>query len=52
MVISECVASAYGNDLHQFALANIQRRLGWVLSLDELRAKIPARAFAPPVAAH
>ena len=52
VVISECVASAYGNDLHEFALANIQRRLGWVLSLEELRAKIAARAPAPAVAAH
>lgn len=52
VVISECVASAYGNDLHEFALANIARRLGWVISLDELRAKIPVRAPAPAVAAH
>lgn len=43
VVISDCVASAYGQDLHQFALANIQRRLGWVISLDELDAKLPQR---------
>lgn len=43
VVISDCVASAYGEDLHRFALSNIQRRLGWVLSLDELDAKLPAR---------
>ena len=43
IVVSDCVASAYGEDLHQFALANIQRRLGWVLTLDELEAKL-----APP----
>jgi biuret amidohydrolase len=41
VVVSDCVASAYGEDLHDFALANIQRRLGWVLDLDELRAKLP-----------
>lgn len=40
VVVSDCVASAYGQDLHRFALANIQRRLGWVLSLDELNAKL------------
>ncbi len=40
VVIADCVASAYGNDLHEFALANIQRRLGWVLTLDELRGKL------------
>lgn len=43
VVISDCVASAYGEDLHQFALSNIQRRLGWVLSLDDLDAKLPQR---------
>jgi nicotinamidase-related amidase len=43
VVISDCVASAYGNDLHEFALSNIQRRLGWVLSIDELEAKLDGR---------
>ncbi len=42
VVISDCVASAYGNDLHSFALSNIQRRLGWVLDLGELEAKLAA----------
>jgi len=40
VVIADCVASAYGHDLHEFALANIQRRLGWVLTLDELAQKL------------
>ena len=40
VVVSDCVASAYGDDLHEFALANIQRRLGWVLSLAEVEEKI------------
>ena len=40
IVIADCVASAYGNDLHEFALANIQRRLGWVLTLAELEEKL------------
>ena len=43
VVIADCVASAYGHDLHEFSLANIQRRLGWVLTLDELEAKLTAR---------
>ena len=40
VIVSDCVASAYGEDLHRFALANIERRLGWVLTLDELEAKL------------
>lgn len=44
VIVSDCVASAYGDDLHQFALANVQRRLGWVLTLDEVEAKISGRA--------
>jgi nicotinamidase-related amidase len=50
VIVSDCVASAYGEDLHRFALANIERRLGWVLTLDELAAKLAANnasAFAP-----
>ncbi len=43
VLIAECVASAYGNDVHEFALANIQRRLGWVLTLNELSAKLAGR---------
>ena len=43
VVLSDCVASAYGDDLHEFALANIRRRLGWVLTVDELEDKL-----APP----
>jgi nicotinamidase-related amidase len=44
VIVEECVASAYGNDLHAFALANIQRRLGWVLSLAEVQGKLAAAA--------
>jgi biuret amidohydrolase len=40
VVLSDCVASAYGPDLHAFAISNIQRRLGWVLSRDELEEKL------------
>jgi len=40
VVIADCVASAYGQDLHEFALANIERRLGWVLTIEELERKL------------
>ncbi len=43
VVLEDCVASAYGEDLHEFALSNIQRRLGWVLSLEELEEKLGVR---------
>ena len=46
VLLSDCVASAYGEDLHAFALSNIQRRLGWVLTLDELEDKL-APSCAP-----
>lgn len=46
VIVEECVASAYGNDLHEFALSNIQRRLGWVLSLDEVEAKLDGKRTA------
>jgi biuret amidohydrolase len=42
VLVKECVASAYGNDLHEFALSNIQRRLGWVLTLDEVAVRLKA----------
>lgn len=40
VVISDCVASMYGQDLHVFGLQNIQRCMGWVLSLDEFAQKL------------
>lgn len=42
VVISDCVASGYGQDLHQFALQNIARCLGWVLTIGEFEAKLAA----------
>jgi len=46
LVISDCVASAYGDDLHRFALQNISRRLGWVFNMEELEEKFIANAMA------
>lgn len=40
IVISDCVASAYGYDLHVFGLQNIARCLGWVLTISELEQKL------------
>jgi biuret amidohydrolase len=40
IVISDCVASAYGQDLHVFALQNIARCLGWVLTIPEFEEKL------------
>jgi nicotinamidase-related amidase len=40
VVVSDCVHSMYGDDLHHFALQNIARCLGWVLSVDEVIARL------------
>lgn len=42
IVAADCVASAYGQDLHEFALDNIRRRLGWVLTNKEIIERIAA----------
>ena len=42
VVASDCVASAYGPDLHEFALNNVRRRLGWVLTNAEIAEKLGA----------
>jgi len=42
VVLSDCVASMYGDDLHELGLQNIQRCLGWVISNDEFKQKIDA----------
>jgi biuret amidohydrolase len=40
VVLSDCVASMYGEDLHVFGLQNVARCIGWVLNNDELRRKL------------
>jgi nicotinamidase-related amidase len=40
IVLSDCVASMYGDDLHVLGLENIARCLGWVLTNDEFKEKI------------
>ena len=44
VVISDCVASMYGEDLHTFGLQNIARCIGWVLTVDEFEEKLKAGA--------
>jgi nicotinamidase-related amidase len=40
VVVSDCVHSMYGDDLHELGLENVARCLGWVLSVDEVVAKL------------
>ena len=40
IVVSDCVRSLFGDDLHFFGLQNVARCLGWVLTVDELTAKV------------
>ena len=40
IVISDCVGTMYGEDLHVFALQNISRCLGWVLTSDQFEQKV------------
>jgi nicotinamidase-related amidase len=43
IVVSDCVQSLYGDDLHFFGLQNVARCLGWVLTVEELTAKVESR---------
>lgn len=43
VVLEDCVGSMYGDDLHEAALQNIARCLGWVMSTDQVMAKIQSR---------
>jgi biuret amidohydrolase len=40
VVLSDCVASMYGDDLHVFGLQNVARCIGWVLTNNEVREKM------------
>jgi biuret amidohydrolase len=40
VVISDCVESMYGEDLHEFGLENVARCFGWVLSVDDVIGKL------------
>ncbi len=53
IVVSDCVHSMYGDDLHEFGLENVARCFGWVLSVDEVIEKLAAAGarVQPPVEA-
>jgi len=51
IVIEDCVASMYGDDLHVFGLENVKRCIGWVLTVEEFAEKLKAKAAREPVAA-
>lgn len=42
VVVSDCVASMYGQDLHLLGLQNIARCIGWVLTVEEVKQKVLA----------
>jgi nicotinamidase-related amidase len=43
VVLSDCVASMYGDDLHVLGLQNVARCLGWVITNQQLFDKINER---------
>ncbi len=44
VVLSDCVASMYGDDLHELGLQNVARCMGWVISNSQFFEKINAGA--------
>jgi len=40
VVVSDCVNSMYGEDLHNSALENVARCFGWVVTVDEVIGKL------------
>src|SRR5881396_3661642 len=47
VVLSDCVASMYGDDLHVLGLQNIARCLGWVITNEQLYEKMSAITDSP-----
>jgi nicotinamidase-related amidase len=48
VVLSDCVASMYGDDLHELGLQNISRCLGWVIANEDFYQKIRAGGAPAP----
>ncbi len=42
VVLSDCVASMYGEDLHVLGLQNVARSIGWVITNEQFRERILA----------
>ena len=40
VVLSDCVASMYGEDLHALGLQNVARCLGWVITNEQFFEKV------------
>ena len=40
IVLSDCVASMYGDDLHVFGLQQVSRCLGWVVNNEQFKQKL------------
>ena len=40
IIVSDCVQSMYGEDLHEYGLENVARCFGWVLTVDEVVEKL------------
>jgi nicotinamidase-related amidase len=51
IVVSDCVDSMYGEDLHELGLENVARCLGWVLSAEEVVEKLGAFSAVVPAPA-
>lgn len=50
VVLSDCVASMYGDDLHVLGLQNVARCLGWVITNEQLFEKLGSAGTTPRVA--
>jgi nicotinamidase-related amidase len=48
VVVSDCVQSMYGDDLHESGLDNVARCIGWVLSVDQVAEKLEQGASERP----
>ena len=46
VVLSDCVASMYGDDLHVLGLQNVSRCLGWVITNEQFFEKLEEKAHA------
>ena len=46
VVLSDCVASMYGDDLHVLGLQNISRCLGWVITNEQFLEKLKEKSHA------
>jgi nicotinamidase-related amidase len=50
VVLSDCVASMYGDDLQVLGLQNVARCLGWVITNEQLFEKLGSAGTTPRVA--